>query len=434
MATRSGKQTGARRGGAANLAQRAGRRRAVVAPPVRKKPRRDDLTRLAAWSLQLPSSGLVLLRDGAITVANPAFEELDRSLSGPLVREALPHESPQVARAARRAASLRDIAAVGAVAAAARRGPAAPAPRWERHRSLAGERWIDVLFDCQPDAGKRGVVCLAVFHDVTALVKAEARVLAAQAALARQEHVRAMGELAAGVVHDVSNMLAAIRLRLSALGRDAVCTAAQGSNIEALDRIVGEGTAMLQKLQRLGQAGGTDQAAAPVDLREAVAWAVEVAQSGLRYRAISEGIDIRIENLVPPLPAVMAWRDDLQRVFVNLLLNARDAMPRGGRIAIRGREARDHIVIEVEDQGTGISPAALPHIFEPYFTTKEAAGSGIGLATVQRAMARLGGGVSVANARPRGTVFTLCFPLRRTSTPELAAPPGRADLLLNPPD
>jgi signal transduction histidine kinase len=267
-------------------------------------------------------------------------------------------------------------------------------------------------------------VVVALFHDITAQIKAEAELVAAQAALARQEQVRAVGELAAGIVHDVSNTLAAIRLRLSALRRDPACMAAQGTNIEALERILREGTDMLHNLQRLGQRDDV-QPSELVDLREIVSSAVEIAQSGLRYRAIHDGIDIRIETQVPPLPKVVAWRDDLQRAIVNLLINARDAMPSGGRITITGAARRDEVVIEISDDGTGIPAAILPRIFEPYFTTKGASGTGMGLATVQRVMVRLGGGIAAANRQDGGAVFTLRFPRATHSTRAGAATAAR---------
>jgi signal transduction histidine kinase len=216
--------------------------------------------------------------------------------------------------------------------------------------------------------------------------------------------------------------------------------AAQGSNIAALERIVKEGTEMLQKLQRLGHSDD-DKAPEPLDLTEIVASAIEVAQSGLRHRAMNEGIDIRIENTVPHLPKVTAWRDDLLRIFVNLLINARDAMPLGGCVRVTGEQRGTRIAVRVQDEGTGIPAAVMPRIFDSYFTTKGRGGTGMGLATVRRAMERLGGSVSVSNHARGGAVFTLSFPLRsrlnaagsgagRTDRVE----PADADHLLNPPD
>jgi signal transduction histidine kinase len=398
-----------------------------AAPPKGATPP-SDLALLSSWAMQLPSSGLVLVRGREIAVANLAFDRLSDSMEGPLVREPLTLAAEsRGAQTPRSFATLRHVAREGAALVTADGGAGTSAV--QRYRSVSQERWIDVLFDRAPGPDRLAV---GVFHDVTAQVKAEAELAVAQNVLARQEHMRAIGELTAGIVHDVSNTLGAIRLRLSALSRDAVCMAAQGANIKALERIVSEGTDMLQKLQRLGDSD-ENQPPEAVELSQSVAGAIEVAQSGLRYRAVHDGVDIRIENAVPPLPEVIAWRNDLQRVFVNLLINARDAMPLGGRIRVSGERVGEQLVVKVEDEGTGIEPGVMPRIFEPYFTTKGSTGTGMGLSTVQRAMARIGGSVAASNRSRGGALFTLCFPLRRAAAEAPTHVPASGHLL-NPPD
>lgn len=238
---------------------------------------------------------------------------------------------------------------------------------------------------------------------------------AAHATVARQERVHELGELAAGVAHDVSNTLAAIALRLSVLKRDEVCMEAQGTNIDAISRILQEGADMVRKLQRLAQRG-EQRPPESVDLAATIRSAVEMAQSGLRYRALNEGVDIRIDTVLPPLPAISGWPDEVRRVFMNLLLNARDALPTGGRIVVRAAVRLRAVVVTIEDDGVGIAPAALPRLFEPYFTTKGIAGTGMGLVTSQRIMQTMGGEIAAANRAPRGAVFKLTFPLPRSET------------------
>jgi signal transduction histidine kinase len=345
-----------------------------------------------------------MFRGGRIAITNVAFNRLCRAASGQLIWQPTPLD--QRAPVPAPFPTLRQLAIAEAryFGEAGRIGPV----RY-RYRTSDRDRWIEALFDHLPEGNGRSVV-VAMFTDVTAQARSEAALVTAEAALARQEQARAIGELAAGVAHDVSNTLGAIRLRLSALNRDPACMRAQGPNIEALDRIVSEGAVILQKLQRLGHDDDSHRAE-PVDLAESIASAVEVAQSGLRYRALHDGIDIRITSDIPPLPPITAWRNDLQRVFVNLLINARDAMPVGGSIRVTGGRDGDVIVVVIEDDGTGIPPAILPRIFEPYFTTKGVGGTGMGLATAQHAMARLGGVITAANRPGGGAAFTLRFPL-----------------------
>jgi signal transduction histidine kinase len=253
----------------------------------------------------------------------------------------------------------------------------------------------------------------------------------AQHAVARQEQLHALGELAAGVAHDVGSTLAAIALRLSALRRDEVCMEAQGENIEAISRILQEGSELVRKLQRLGQ---RDEFRPPewVDVAATVRSAVEMAQSGLRYRSRNDGVDIRIVVALKPLPLIRGWGDEVRRVFVNLLLNARDALPTGGRILVKARTEARRVVVTVEDDGVGIQQAALPRLFEPFFTTKGIAGTGMGLATADRVMRMMGGEITAANGATGGAVFRLTFPVPRVGKPATKQPVS--DAIPSPPD
>jgi signal transduction histidine kinase len=361
-----------------------------------------DLQRLSSWAMRTPSVGLALIRDRTVVVCNLAFTRLNQTIRGPLLSVA--HGEGDGDESYR----YRDLRELATLTAEKLTAVPSRLPLSARYRALRADRWIDAVFDRLYAAGT-GVTTVAAFHDVTDRVQTDDALAAAREVLARQQDKRAMGELAAGIVHDVSNTMAAIRLRLSALRRDPACMAAQGSNIEALQRIVAEGSDLLQRLQNLGEGDGSGNPEV-VDLRACVEAAIEVAQSGLRYRAIHDGIDIRIENAVPELPRIKGWPHDLQRLFVNLLINARDAMPLGGLIRVSGVEAGREVLVKVEDDGTGIPAAVMPHIFDPYFTTKGPNGTGLGLTMVERAMARHGGSTTAGNREGGGAVFTLRFP------------------------
>lgn len=227
-----------------------------------------------------------------------------------------------------------------------------------------------------------------------------------QQAVIERERLRAIGELAHGVAHDVNNVLAALRLRVGILQKDPACVGAQNANLAAIERILAEGTTLVTKLQQFGY---RDEAPlVPVDLAEAIRLAVEIAQSGLRLRGAETGVQVHIRCKIEPLPMVRASAEDLRHVFVNLLLNARDAMPSGGTVTIRAGTEDGAIVVRVEDEGHGIPPTLLPRIFDPFFTTKGIKGTGIGLAMAKSVMKRIGSSITASN-RPEGGA---CFELR----------------------
>ena len=125
--------------------------------------------------------------------------------------------------------------------------------------------------------------------------------------------------------------------------------------------------------------------------------------------------DISLTNRIQgSLPPVEGDFNQLQQCVINLLFNAVDAMPEGGNIHIHAyvESKKTHLVISVEDTGTGIASENLPHIFEPFYTTKkEGYGVGLGLSTVYGIMEQHNGSVDVRNRPDSGTVFLLKLPL-----------------------
>jgi len=125
--------------------------------------------------------------------------------------------------------------------------------------------------------------------------------------------------------------------------------------------------------------------------------------------------DKRLENLVPTdLPFLRADANQLSQVLMNLLLNAAEATPEGGRITVSASKLTfvDSIEIQVSDTGIGIPPDVLPHVFEPFFTTKRGKGTGLGLSISQTYIRSHNGEIRVASALNHGTTITITLPLR----------------------
>jgi CheY-like chemotaxis protein len=246
--------------------------------------------------------------------------------------------------------------------------------------------------------------------------------------------------LAGGVAHDFNNLLTVI------LGNAALVDAALATGDprrEEIDQIK-IAAERAERLTRQLLAFARKQVIAPVplDLSEVVRGTQKLLQRVL-------GEDVRlVTQLAPGLPAVRADPGQLEQVIMNLAVNARDAMPRGGTLtietrggpgcaaAVDGAAAGPWVQLLVRDSGTGMSEEVKAHLFEPFFTTKRPGqGTGLGLATVHGAVGQAGGHVHVESEVGRGTAVTVCLPVTadaavRAEQPAAGSARGREAVLV----
>jgi two-component system cell cycle sensor histidine kinase/response regulator CckA len=156
----------------------------------------------------------------------------------------------------------------------------------------------------------------------------------------------------------------------------------------------------------------------PLDLNALLGEAVAYAKDLLTVSGSTNAGSLHFEmHLSPDLPLVPGAASELREVFVNLLRNAADAMPKGGTISIRSSRANGLVACEVEDAGSGIDKVNLDRIFLPLFSTKGEHGTGLGLSTAHAIMRRHGGDLSVTSCPGQGSRFFAQFPLGGTADP-----------------
>jgi signal transduction histidine kinase len=386
---------------------------------VRKLELRTDehlsMYRLSAWALETSPSALALLRRSVVLLANASWH-------------ALAHSGPWQEVGSPRPATRRTLRQVGEALMHELEAAGQAGPLVRRYQEPKGARLLEVRAERvgEPRGRQGPQAVLVLAHDITEQVHAEQELAKAQAALAEQEHLRALGELASGIAHDLNNTLNAMKLRLELLQRSMASTASHSTHLDAMARIVSDAATRIHRLQDFSRQRA-EPSGEQARLDEVIREAVEIALSDIQHRAIREGISLRVETKVPQLAPVNASPTDLRYLFINLLLNARDAMPRGGTIRVSGALMDGQAVITVEDEGTGIPEKHLRSIFRPFFTTKGKHGTGLGLSMAYGVMSRAGGSISAANRPQGGAVFTLRFPLagQRPPAPE-AAPAKRA--------
>ncbi len=254
-----------------------------------------------------------------------------------------------------------------------------------------------------------GVLVLAAVRDVSdRLELAAVRQREALAEQREQSHrLESLGQLAGGIAHDFNNLLGVILNYTSLLARhvdDPIGSADLDEIRAAAERAAGLTRQLLTFASR-------DVAnPEPLDVNEVVE-----ALAGMLDRTLGEHIDLRLD-LAPPPVAAVADRHQLEQIVVNLVINARDAMPAGGAITVatsatpRSSGPPD-VVLSITDEGSGMSPAVIARAFEPFFTTKPTGqGTGLGLATVYGIVQQSGGEVSIASELGSGTTVTVVLP------------------------
>lgn len=264
------------------------------------------------------------------------------------------------------------------------------------------------------------------FRDITERQRLEGE-------LRQSQKMEAIGALAGGVAHDFNNLLTVIsghaELMRGALGLSP--DDAQG--IEEIAAAAGRAAVLTRQLLAFSRKQLLQPV--PLDLNTVIG-----SLTPMLGRLIGEDIVISVDSRAG-LGIIVADPGQVEQVLMNLVVNARDAMPHGGRIEIAAENitvdtqnqaagdddlhAGDYVLLSVSDSGTGISPDVLARIFEPFFTTKQVGqGTGLGLSTVFGIIKQSGGQISVASEVGKGTTFTMHFPRAAESAllPAVAPP------------
>jgi two-component system NtrC family sensor kinase len=246
----------------------------------------------------------------------------------------------------------------------------------------------------------------------------------AENTLRQTQKMEALGQLTGGVAHDFNNMLMVIGGNIELLKRKAAGVGAD-RQIAAIEHAARNGEALTRKLLAFSRRGLVK--AKSIELAPFLPKVVDLLKPSLPPK-----VEIAVE-LPPDLWPVKADADDLELSLVNLVLNARDAMPDVGVVAISARNqtlraddpttdnlSGDFVALAVRDNGTGITPEHMSRVFEPFFTTKEVGrGTGLGLSQVYGFAKQNGGSVTIASTPGRGTTVTLLLP--RAEAPPVEA-------------
>jgi signal transduction histidine kinase len=230
-----------------------------------------------------------------------------------------------------------------------------------------------------------------------------------QIQLLQSEKMASLGKLAAGVAHQLNNPLGGITLFTKLVLEEYELE--EGAQ-EDLQRILKDAQRCRDTVKELLEfARQTRQEMRPHDINQAISRTLFL----LENQAIFQNIDIE-KNLAPDLPLVPADIQQLNHMFMNIILNAVEAMEGKGKLTLKTTLSsnRERLLIEISDTGPGIPEDILPQIFEPFFTTKEEGkGTGLGLSLVYSIVENQGGSVTARSQPGEGTTFLIELPLTR---------------------
>ena len=225
---------------------------------------------------------------------------------------------------------------------------------------------------------------------------------------ARADKLRALGQLASGVAHDFNNSLAAILGRAQLLRRQ-VNDPALVRNLDIIQTAAEDAAATVRRIQTFARKSPVKEFEL-LDVAALLNDAIEITRTRWENEARLRGLEYEVRLEAEAGQNAYGSASELREVFVNLIVNAVDAMPRGGKLSITCRRQDERLQLQFKDNGMGMPDDVKQKIFEPFFSTKGAHGTGLGLSVSYSIMERHEGSISVLSQPGNGTTFTIDLP------------------------
>ncbi len=251
-------------------------------------------------------------------------------------------------------------------------------------------------------------VRLDVIRDADGELAGSVEVVRGLSGTRRDETLRALGQLASGIAHNFNNSLTAV-LGYTQLARQQANDPRLDGPLETVEMAALDAAKMVRRIQHFAQPEGGQERIETAALAPLVQDALELTRSRWEADAHARGVEYAVRFEAPATDglAVECAPSALREVFVNLIINALDAMPSGGELVVASEPRDGWVLISFEDTGCGMSAEVQERIFEPFFTTKGTRGQGMGLAVSYAMVQHQGGRIEVESAPGRGSTFTV---------------------------
>ena len=290
-------------------------------------------------------------------------------------------------------------------------------------------------------------VALAAQHAelYTSLQRAYDDLRKSQTTMLQQERLRALGQMASGIAHDINNAITPVTAYVdSLLEHEPTLSSRARESLLTIQRAIGDVAQTVARMQASYRSRDQEIALTPTNLNSIITQVVELTRPRWCDMPQEKGVVIRLEpDLAESLPLIMASESEIRDSLTNLIFNAVDAMPEGGTMSVRARaegnsapgsadgsRSAERVIVEIEDTGIGMDEETRDRCLEPFFSTKGERGTGLGLAMVYGMAQRHGADLEIASTEGIGTTIRLIFPSAGTAPGDttvrrLAIPTGR---------
>jgi len=249
---------------------------------------------------------------------------------------------------------------------------------------------------------KGNVNTIAFIKDITEKKRMEEQLL-------QTEKLRALGEMASGVAHDFNNALAAILGNTQLLLYTAKDEELR-ETLQTIEKVSKDAAQTVRRLQDFTRKK-VHQELLKLDVNSIVKDAIEITKPKWKDEGQGRGIHIEMVSHFEEIPPVEGNASELREVICNIIFNAIEAMPKGGKIVIRTFGRKEEVFIRISDTGTGMTEEVRKKVFEPFFTTKPFSNTGLGLSMSYGIIKRFGGEIDVESSVGKGTTFTISLPI-----------------------
>jgi signal transduction histidine kinase/ActR/RegA family two-component response regulator len=245
-----------------------------------------------------------------------------------------------------------------------------------------------------------------------------------QAGIMQQERLRALGQMASGIAHDINNAISPVSLYTeSLLAREKALSAPGRNQLEVIQRAISDVAQTVARMREFYRPREAQAALVRMQLNDLVHQVVELTHVRWSDMPQQRGVTIVLKlDLATGLPVVMGAEGEIREALTNLVFNAVDAMPDGGTLTLRTRtDDKGLVLVEVSDTGVGMSEDARRRCLEPFFTTKGERGTGLGLPMVYGMVQRHNADIAIESEIGKGTTIRLSFPAAAKPAPSQTA-------------